>query len=503
MKDPTYHTHYTDIVRERVTIHNKTLEEWKYKDIANHLSKEDCVWFINHFLYTYDPRKDNPHRPFVLYPFQEEVVHKLIHNIESGEDLLVEKSRDMGITWVTLAVGLWGWLYKGWDGRVGSRTEQYVDTQGDMGSLFEKLRYMLEKLPDYLLPKGFVRAKHGTYMKVVNPETGAAIIGEAPTANFGTGDRKKWALLDEFAYWPHSETSWRKLGDTTPCRIAVSTPEGQFNKFSHLRHDGNIEVLTLHWKLHPEKDEEWYEKEKKRRTPEEIAQELDISYSASVTGRVYPEVDGIEVVEDDHNPGLPLYTGVDFGEGGNDPTAIIWAQYEPVSGSWIILDALSDNRGDIQWFSQFLTGSITQYDELNDEQLKMIQRHSKWQTPQHWGDPYNGDKTMLNTSIKNEYEKHGVYINLAKRMNVEERIRKTRIVMKSVKVHNRCSDTFLSAMQNARYPQVKETSQATTAKIKPIHDWTSHYRTAFEYLVTSIEQRKVIRANIRTYKPLR
>ena len=43
----------------------------------------------------------------------------------------------------------------------------------------------------------------------------------------------------------------------------------------------------LHWSLHPEKTEEWYEDQKNRMTPDEIARELDIEYNLSVSGRVF------------------------------------------------------------------------------------------------------------------------------------------------------------------------------------------------------------------------
>ena len=36
---------------------------------------------------------------------------------------------------------------------------------------------------------------------------------------------------------------------------------------------------------------------------------------------------------------------------------------------------------------------------------------------------------------------------------------------------------------NAKYPERADTSTSTAPNYKPIHDWTSHYRTAFEYLI--------------------
>jgi len=500
-----------NILKDRATF-LANCKDKRSQDMAYELCRKSPVTFINLLCYTYDPRQKNPHRPFVLYEFQEDLVESLVGHIDSGNDMLVEKSRDMGVTWVVLAVGLWGWLFMGWDGKVGSRNENYVDTQGDMDSLFEKMRYMVSKLPKWILPKGFKLSEHATYMKLLNPETKVSIVGEAPTAFFGTGGRRKWALLDEFAYWPHGESSWRKLGDTTPCRIAVSTPEGRHNTFAKLRHDSHIDVHTLHWKLHPLKDEEWYNEQKNRRTAEEIAQELDISYEASVTGRVYKEFDEVEHGGDerfDYTDELPVFTSWDFGEGGQDPTSIIWLQIHPHTKHIRVIDALEKNTGDLSWFAPFVLRqhpSASQVHKYTEREMEMIERHKEWKVPQHWGDPYNGDKTMLQTSIKKELEKHGVYINLGKRSTVEERIRKVRLAMKNMVVHERCHDTFSQAIQNARYPQVRETSQATSAKTKPIHDWTSHFRTALEYAVDNIVDNTRFktkgRLNLRKYKPL-
>lgn len=497
-------------LKQRVKI-QRAAKDPDYQTLQLALCKKDPIHFINNFCWTYDPRKDYAHIPFVLYPFQEDLVKQIVNHIECGDDMLVEKSRDMGVTWATQALGLWGWLFKGWDGRVGSRTENFVDTQGDMDSLFEKLRYMVNRLPSWMLPKGFSADKHATYMRLINPDANCSIIGEAPTANFGTGGRRKWALLDEFAYWPHAESSWRKLGDTTPCRIAVSTPEGRGNKFAQLRFDEQLTIkrVTLHWRLHPHKTDVWYEEEKGRRTAEEIAQELDISYDTSVTGKVYKEFQDVqhgEGVEFDYDASLPLYTSWDFGEGGQDPTAILWIQIHPQTQQIRIIDALEKNTGEMSWFAPFLslpiTGPSGQYTE---EEMEKIERHKQWKVSQNWGDPYNGDKTMLNTSIKQELEKAGITMNLGKRSKVEERINKTRLAMKQMIVHERCRDTFSQSIFNARYPQTRENSQITSPKTKPIHDWTSHMRTALEYAVDNIRDtiQKPKKVNIRTYTPLR
>jgi hypothetical protein len=52
--------------------------------------------------------------------------------------------------------------------------------------------------------------------------------------------------------------------------------------------------------------------------------------------------------------------------------------------------------------------------------------------------------------------------------------------MYRIRYNSNCTD-FASAILNARYPTVKDNSDNTAKKDKPVHDWTSHFRTALEY----------------------
>jgi hypothetical protein len=259
--------------------------------------------------------------PFILYDFQEKAVLEIQRAIEAGEDLLIEKSRDMGVSWIVLMVFEWFWLFKrGSDFRVGSRKEEYVDKLGDIDTLIEKIRFDLKKKPLWLLPKGFNFDSHCGYMRVINPELGNTIIGESANANFGSGGRRKAVLLDEYSKWDDSiaKSAWTSTADVTPCRIPISTPLGSANKFGLLANgtQEKIKKLTLHWTLHPKKTKDsyylvdnkriplydaqsaynhwvqtgkesgivrsaWYDAEAERRTEADLAQEVDIDYLRS------------------------------------------------------------------------------------------------------------------------------------------------------------------------------------------------------------------------------
>jgi hypothetical protein len=284
-----------------------------YREKVKTLFHRDILFAFNGFFYTLDVRKRPfQHQPFCTYAFQDDAILELNETIKTAtamhtEDILWEKSRDMGATWMILGTFLHFWLnpWESYDFLAGSRKEDYVDKIGDPRTHFSKLRYLIDRLPRWLLPKAFNRRRHDTYMKLQNPDTGSTITGESNNANFSTQGRYSAILFDEFAKWESTDVqAWTAAGDASPVRIANSTPFGAAGQYYDLSTDGRTKKITLHWSLHPEKadglsclwpkpDEAdqvvdsmnwvgltspWYERELLRRTPLEVAQELDIDY---------------------------------------------------------------------------------------------------------------------------------------------------------------------------------------------------------------------------------
>lgn len=287
--------------------------------------RRDPAFWINTFAWTKDPNKPFSKIPFILYEdFQDDFIWAITNSIERGSDVLVEKTREMGVSWMVLYVFVWFWLFRdNCDFRVGSRKEDFVDKIGDMDTLIEKVRFCVRYLPGWMLPKDYREEENATYMKVRNPENGNTIIGESANAHFGSGGRRKAILIDEFAKWETSvaEAAWTSTHDVTKCRIVVSTPVGSGNKFAQLAlgTKEKIRKITLHWTLHPEKANgayyldgdgnkipiedhkkafkiwnenrqqkdalivrsPWYDGECERRSESDVAQELDVDYLKS------------------------------------------------------------------------------------------------------------------------------------------------------------------------------------------------------------------------------
>jgi len=316
----------------RLKLMQKCIQSDDVKRMVYSICKDEILFWVNSFAWTYNPRAENVSVPFITYGFQDEFITHVKDAIQNQEDILVEKSRDMGASWCMLAVFTWFWLFKGegMDFLCGSRKEQYVDKIGDMATLMEKIRFILKNTPKWMLPKGFNQNEHTSYMKIINPDTKSSITGEATNSQFSRGGRQRAILFDEFAFWEVDNSAWRSSADTTNCRIAVSTPYGLSNHFARIRKSGSIKVETLHWTLHPDKarganykgmplgpkeafeqwrktknvTSPWYENEIARRNNDmvEIAQELDISYEGSQEGLLF-EWDKMEVAK---NLDIPL-----------------------------------------------------------------------------------------------------------------------------------------------------------------------------------------------------
>lgn len=274
----------------RYRLLHRLSKDWRLRLLVLERSRRDIVWWFDHFAWTFDPREKGLccHQPFVLYDFQRDFVKQLAQSLRDGNDLLVEKSRDMGVSWLVLLTFQYFWLF--WPGcqfLVGSRKRDTVDKLGDLSTLLEKCRYNILRLPVWMQPKGFTPKRHAGLMKLINPENGNLITGDASTPNFGRGGRYKATLLDEFAFWANDSEAFASVGQATPSRIVVSTPYGKANTFAKLRFNSPIAVATLHWRQHPNKSEEWYQRQIKRMSPDTVARELDINYNLSVSNRVF------------------------------------------------------------------------------------------------------------------------------------------------------------------------------------------------------------------------
>lgn len=252
------------------------------------------------------------HVPFITWQIQDIAIKKIIHCIDTGEDILISKSRDMGASWICLSVFHWYWQFiPGTTFLEMSRNEKYVDQRGNMDSLFEKHRYLHKMQPAWLRP-----GIDDNLLRIRNTATGNMLVGESTNQHAGQGGRKTAVLLDEFARVREAEEIDLALSDTTSCKIYNSTPQGPTTWFSKLKKSHKCVVLEMPWFHHPLKGRDaelitaydveigytcppgkkwistWYGLQETLRSRRDVAQNIDMCDEQS--GRMFFDVREVE-----------------------------------------------------------------------------------------------------------------------------------------------------------------------------------------------------------------
>jgi hypothetical protein len=274
------------------------------------------VYWINAFGFTYWQKwvneegvevsvtGDAAHVPFLTWKIQDDAALTLISCIERGEDSLIDKSRDMGASWLVIAVFQWMFQFRPNSTFLEvSRKEMYVDQRGNMDSLMEKHRYMMRMQPVWLRPK---KLRDNTLL-LENQDNGSVIIGESTNDDVGQGGRKTAILLDEFARVKNGEEIDLATADTAACRIFNSTVNGPATWYTRIYRDlkdGTRQgvIITLPWEAHPAKGaglsiidvpvsarnklgkkavSKWYIHEQQTRSVRDLSQNIDRDHGKS------------------------------------------------------------------------------------------------------------------------------------------------------------------------------------------------------------------------------
>lgn len=319
----------------------------EYVESAKAYYKNNPIEFIEHWGITVETRTSDPNFPttipFILFKRQRDLVQFILSCLNDQESGLIEKSRDMGATWVCCALSVWLWLFRpgvsiGWSSRVLS----LVDVIGDPKSIFQKMRLFIMALPKEFHPKGFREQDHLSHNRLINPETGAVISGEGGD-NIGRGGRTLIYFKDESAHYERPELIEAALTSNTNCQIDISSVHGIGNVFHQKREagidwspgavipKGKIRVFVLDWRDHPAKTQSWYDINKQsfidRGLQHVWAQEVDRNYGAAVVGTIIKQ----EWVQASYDAYKHLHikddtaqycAALDIADGGGDTNAL-------------------------------------------------------------------------------------------------------------------------------------------------------------------------------------
>lgn len=314
-----------------------------------------------------------------LFPDQVETISAWIdlpHLEATGQarpagNVIIEKSRQIGETWVLAAVIAWLVHHHPVTVLAMHVDLAEIDDGGKANthkSLFGKVRYIDDGLSRDRLPYlGALTFKQKP--SKIESARGAVVYGEGQSDDPGRGQSLDFVAVDEAARVQHGEHVHAALSDACPGgKLYLSTPKGSHNMHARIAKAKPLgwTYLRLHWSQHPVysrglhvagQDERcvlcegnrqgvrweaseprahrypgkltspWYDEAILDKTDEQVAAELDIDREGSLPGRVFPEFDrGVHVVEEGlpHTPELPVELAWDY---GLDTTSVIVLQH--------------------------------------------------------------------------------------------------------------------------------------------------------------------------------
>lgn len=333
-------------------------EQNRWLEWELHRSAADPAYFCTHYVFT-----QNLHLgagaatidPIPDWPYVRETIGAFF----PARDVLIEKSRDMIVSWLAMAAVLHDLLFQwNWPIMTLSALEDLVDDGGErstVDTLHGKVRFMYVHLPRAFregVPLAF------SHLKIAHQAANTHVKGFSATPDAGRGPKWKRAVCDEFAKVPWSEQVMMAITAACPKgKALISTPRGKANAFSRIRHTASRQVypiparldaheigchwerFRIHWSLHPERDRAWFEAmcAEGSLTEEQIAQEWEIDYNKSIGRRVYPAyreelhvAGGIQAAASEcvYQPGRPIYLTCDF---NHDP--LVWLIFQTVDAS--------------------------------------------------------------------------------------------------------------------------------------------------------------------------
>lgn len=464
------------------------------------------------------PEYNNQIKPFFLFDYQKRVINKISEDEADNQDhdILIDKPRGMGITWIIVWMQIHHWLFnKEWTGFDLSRTESEVDdgTALPDGSIFGKTRWALARLPSWIKPIGFLpKLKKGTStdsnLKLINPDINSSLTGSSTNANAGRSRRYSWTFVDEAFFVENFQMVYAALQSVSRIKIFVSTviPGTRFKKFKDLA-ESRGDYISLTWRDHPFKDQQWYNEQlPKAEFNEDIMREIEPSYVVSKSQQYYPEIMQAKLEQLVYNANLPLYASIDIGKG--DMTVIIFYQFD---GETIyVISAYGNKQKALPWympffawwtFGEFAQPASAMRDQVlaiedmvegrkyNEFQRRFISHMMAWKKPiAYFGEVAHRQRVMpLNKSVADYLQAAPYRIRLlvnTKGVEFKPRRLATQALLPRTVFNNDPGEPYVTelydALMNSRYAKALNATSADAGE-KPVHDpEVADYRAAFE-----------------------
>lgn len=248
----------------RAGLLEKCLRSAMFRKGIIEMCRNDILFYINSFVWQFNPKKPPKKRvgPFITWDFQEAALldrpettgrRGVLWCYEHGRSAVIEKSREMGASWLLLIVQDWLCIFQEMEQTLNiSRSADAVDSKSP-NSLFWKLRFMHQYLPVWL--RGEVTEEK---MYIGYDRSGSVQGGEASTGEAGVGGRTSLINIDEFPLIKQATQVRHRTAGTSDCRFFTGTHQGVGTEFYNLTQSPELTKIVMHWTQHPDKKKGMY-----------------------------------------------------------------------------------------------------------------------------------------------------------------------------------------------------------------------------------------------------
>lgn len=463
----------------------------------------DPVSFIEDFCFLKIPEYGEQIKPFFLFDFQKKIIYAIQDAERSGEDvdLLIDKPRGMGLTWLISAYLTWRWLFTpNYSSFILSRTEAEVDdgTNTPNSTIFGKIRWQLSKMPKWMLPEGYQPKKsRGTTtdmnLRILNPQIQSAIVGSSTNSNAGRSRRYSLTMIDECFFIDNFQEVYRALTSVSRVKLFVSTVvESKVAKDFRDMCETKGHYVSLTWRDHPWKDQIWFnELEEKARLLDDpdLMREAVVDYSVNPKSQYYPMVVESKVDSIQYERQRPLYCSLDVG-GRQDLTVIGYWQFD--GEHFKLVEAYENTNKPAEWYAPFLnTDVLLNPMWYNEFQQRFIENLKKWNRPvAYFGELDHTIKRMpTNTSTADELWKAGrikIQYNQYAIQHPPRHAATSKMLPKTI--FNKDSPGALKVYDAICTSKYAGTLKTTAENLKPIHgsDGTADRRAMVENFAVQI-----------------
>ena len=214
--------------------------------------------------------------PFKMYDFQKDCVE----DFKDHRFNIVLKSRQQGLSTLAAAYSVWLAIFKK------EQNILIIATKLKIAQNFiVKVKSMLRSLPSWLILPEMV--SNNKQEIVFN--TGSQIKAIPTSEDAGRSEALSLLIVDEAAFVRNFDTIWTGIYPTisTGGRVVIlSTPNGVGGQYYKLYTEAEsglneFNAIKLPWDVHPERDEEWFDKTTANMSKRQISQEYLCDFNSS------------------------------------------------------------------------------------------------------------------------------------------------------------------------------------------------------------------------------